>query len=171
MTLKVYKSHTVGIDPAGFVSAVEAHRQALLAHRFTGDAAPTAHPLVEAAVVRVPCEGGPDDFVSDFEVVDDLPAPVDLRAALLARIHIAEGTAALAVIGNAALRLLSIDAREAALKPVADRTAADVAALDRMQDVARRRTAIDRHGAVLGALVEDLPADQLATFEFEAFPS
>ena len=174
MTLKVYKSHTVGISPDGYAAAVEEHRQALLAHRFSGDAAPTAHPLVEAAVARVPCEGGPDNFVADFEIVDDTPAPptpADLRAGLLARIHAAEVAAALAVIGNGALRLLSLDARAAAMKPAEERTAADTAALDRLQEVTLRRTAIDRHGATLEALIEDLPADKLAGFEFEAFPS
>ena len=174
MTLKVYKSHTAGVSPDGFAVAVEAHRQALLAHRFTGDAAPTAHHLVEAAVVRVPCEGGPDDFVADFEVIDDTPAPptpAQVRNDLLSRVRSAEFEAATAVIGSGALRLLSLDAREAAMKPAEDRTAADTAALDRLQDVTARRTAVDRHAATIEAAIEATPFDQLAAYEFPAFPS
>ncbi|UZE51890.1 hypothetical protein ONR75_15775 [Rhodopseudomonas sp. P2A-2r] len=173
MTLKVYKSQLAGVD---FAAAVEGHRQALLAHRFTGDAAPTAHDLIASAVRRVPCEGGPDDFVSDFEIVDDTPVvvpptPQQVRDDLIARLRSAENVAALAVLGNGALRLLSLDAREAAMKPLEQRTAADTAALDRMQSVTDRRTAIDRHAATIEAAIELLPFDQLTTFEFEPFPS
>ncbi len=47
MTLKIAKS-VVETSFGDFAAAVEAHRQALLAHRFTGDAAPTAPAPVRA---------------------------------------------------------------------------------------------------------------------------
>ena len=174
MTLKVYKSHTVGLGEVDFATAVEAHRQALLDHRFTGDAAPTAHPLIEGAIKRVPSEGGPDDFVSDFEVIDDTPpapSPAHVRNELLSRLRSAEFDAATAVISNGALRLLSLDARAAAMKPLDERTAEDTAALDRMQAVTAKRTAVERHAALIEVAIEGLPADQLAGFEFDTFPS
>jgi hypothetical protein len=66
MPLIVYKSQIGGVD---FPAEVEKFRQALLEHRFVGDAAPQAHAMIEAAVKRVPCEGGPDDFVADYQIM------------------------------------------------------------------------------------------------------
>ena len=56
MTLKIAKS-VVDAQFGDFVAEVEAHRQALLAHRFTGDAAPTAPAPVEQAVRRLQRDG------------------------------------------------------------------------------------------------------------------
>ena len=36
-----------------------------------GTPAPTAHPLVEHCVRRVPAEKGPDDYIVDYMIVDD----------------------------------------------------------------------------------------------------
>jgi hypothetical protein len=172
MTFKVYKSQLAGVD---FPEVVEEHRQALLAHRFTGDMAPHAHHMIEAAVRRVPQgEGKPDDFVSDFEVIDDTPPPPsidDRRNDLLSLMRSAEAAASRAVVGNGKLRLLVLDATAAMAKPEDERTPADLAALQSYHSVMARRAAIERHGAMLEAAIEELPADQVAAYKFEAFPS
>ena len=68
-----------------FAQAVEAFRQAKLAHRFTVDVpAPTADPLVESVVRRVQGEPGkPDDFiVLPYVIEDDLPKTPEQQQAL-----------------------------------------------------------------------------------------
>ncbi len=172
MTLQVLKSQLAGVD---FAEVVEEHRQALLAHRFTiGEPAPVAHSMISAAVRRVQEVGQPDDFVADFEVIDDTPPPPSLehrRNDLLVLVRTAEIAAARAVMGDGKLRLLSLDARTAMLKPVDERTAEDIATLKTLNDVTAKRSAIERHGATLEAEIEDLPADKIAAYKFEPFPS
>jgi hypothetical protein len=73
MTLKLKKSQVDAL-PFDFEQAVRDFIAAKEAHRFTGDAAPSADALVEAAVRRVqyPIEDEkPDDFVADYEIEDD----------------------------------------------------------------------------------------------------
>ncbi len=85
MTVKVLKSH-IGSSP--FAAEVEDYRQRLLAHRFTVDvpAPMAASAMVEECIKRVqyPIEDQkPDDFVADYEIVDDLPSLDTRKAELL----------------------------------------------------------------------------------------
>ena len=68
-----------------FAQAVEAFRQAKLAHRFTVDVpAPTADPMIESLVRRVQGEPGKsNDFVVlPFEIVDDTPRTPEQQKAI-----------------------------------------------------------------------------------------
>lgn len=77
-------------SPSGFAKAVEAHRKALESHRAgpAGRPAPSAPPLVEAVIARVPDQGpvdrrGPDRFeVRPYEIVDDRPVSEEAQRAI-----------------------------------------------------------------------------------------
>src|SRR3984893_8130459 len=94
MTFQIAKSVIDGL-PYSYADAVEAFRQAKLAHRFTGDVAPSAPAIIEQAVRRVPRDGQADDFVADYAIVDDIPVPAlaERKQALAAAIRNAEAAA------------------------------------------------------------------------------
>lgn len=73
MVMKVHTSQIKGID---LPSAVQAHIDALYKHRLTiGEPAPVPeHAIVEHCIKRVQYPINfekPDDFVVDYEIVDD----------------------------------------------------------------------------------------------------
>jgi hypothetical protein len=71
-----------------FTAEVKAYRAALERHNRgkPGIAAPTAHPLVQSVIARVPQTGpvakrGPDDFiVQSYEFIDDRPVSPEIQA-------------------------------------------------------------------------------------------
>jgi hypothetical protein len=170
MTAKIPKSQIVGLD---FPALVDAHRQAKLDHRFTeGVPAPAAPPLIEGAIKRVPHENGPDDFVADYEIVDDLPPPPTLRErkdVLINQVAMKEMEARLAVIPRGKRRLLDIQHAELMRKPVDQHTAEDAAFLDdygRKQD---QMQAITKSAAALEAQIEDLTEETIAKWQVPEF--
>jgi hypothetical protein len=74
MTAKFLKSDVDAL-PFRFADAVSEYIEAMDAHKFTvGIAAPIHHRMVQAAVRRVQYEDQrPDDFVADYEIIDDTP--------------------------------------------------------------------------------------------------
>jgi hypothetical protein len=113
MTLKLYRSQV----PEGFEEAVEAHRQALLSHRFTVDVPAPIAPstLVEAAISRVQYpvkDKKPDDFVVDYVVEDDPPPPPksfqDKKFTLMNEVLAAERTLSQQILPAGKARLFHI---------------------------------------------------------------
>lgn len=92
MTILVYKSAV----PEDFEAQVQKHLRDKLNHRLTSDKAAPAHPhpAVEAAVRRIPgTKNTPDDYVADYQLVDDRPKPptlLDKKRALIAEVTISE---------------------------------------------------------------------------------
>jgi hypothetical protein len=173
MTFKIAKSviDGMGID---YPAEVEAFRQAKLAHRFTGDVAPSAPAIIEHAVRRVPVEGAADDFVTDYEVVDDTPPPPTLqerKAALVSTIRSMEAAASAEIVTPARERLMGLDLNEVYVKPDADRNDADRALVAKMTDVAARKATINRHAVLLEIEVEDLNEADIDGWVPAAFPA
>lgn len=172
MTYQIAKS-VVDRLPYNFADEVEKHRQALLAHRFTGDAAPTGPAIIEQAITRVQQDGEPDDFLVAFEVVDDTPPPAsaaELRQRLVASVRAAEQESSLAVIGPGKSRLLGMEVATVYAKPEAERTDADRAKLAEMAQVQLRLQAIQLHAARVEAQIDDLPDAQIEGWQVPAFP-
>ncbi len=177
MTLRIAQSviAALGFD---FAAAVAAHRDALMAHRYSGDAAPTAHALVEQAVSRIRCapeEQKPDSFMSDYVVIDDTPpepviSDAERKAGLLASVRLAEQQASHAVIGPGQLRLLSLDAQQATVLPKELRTNAHDAVLASFATVSGRLFAIQYHAAKLEAEIDDLTPAQYDAWKPAPFP-
>lgn len=173
MTFKINKSV---IDGLGFdyAAAVEEFRQAKLAHRFTGDIAPSAPAVIEHAVRRVPVEGQADDFVTDYEVVDDSPPPPTLqerKARLVDEVRAAEFRSLLNIISPARERLLHLDyaagqtSNDPALSGEQSARAAKIA------DIADRKQAVQRHAALLEIEVEDLTEADIDGWVPKPFPA
>lgn len=83
MQIPLSQVRATGLD---FDAAVQAFVQAKRDHRFTIDepAPVAAHPLVEAVVRRLPATapGQPDDFVADYEIIDDTPLSPEAQQAI-----------------------------------------------------------------------------------------
>ncbi|WP_457488948.1 hypothetical protein [Tardiphaga sp. P5_C10] len=179
MTFKINKSEVDAL-PFAFAEAVEAHRLALIEHRQTGNATPTHDPRVEAAVRRVIVpleEGRPDDFVTDYEIIDDTPpppappTPAERRAQLLSSVQKSQAEAAAKVVSPARARLLSMDVSRVYAKPVESRTPADDAIMAQHAAIQARFNALTYHTAKLEVEIEDLADDQLDSWQMTDFPA
>lgn len=173
MTFKINKSV---IDGLGFnyAAAVEEFRQAKLAHRFTGDIAPSAPAVIEHAVRRVPVEGQADDFVTDCEVVDDTPPPPTLeerKAKLIDSIRAAEHMSLVDIMSPARERLMVLDLNAVYAKPEADRTDDDRALMAKASEIASRKAAITRYATLLEIEVEDLTEADIGGWVPKPFPA
>jgi hypothetical protein len=172
MTFQIARSVVSGL-PYAYAEEVEKFRQARLAHRFSGDAAPSAPAVVEQAVRRVPVEGEADNFVTDYAIIEDIPAPTlaDKKAALWATIRSMEAAALAHIITPARERLMGFDLNTIYGKPETARSDADRALLTRAAEIAARRQVVQRHGAELEVAVEELTAATVDGWTPAGFPS
>jgi hypothetical protein len=172
MTFQIAKSVINGL-PYNYADAVEAFRQAKLKHRFTGDVAPSAPALIESALRRVQTEGQADDFVADYEIIDDIPVPTlaERKAALVAAIRAAEAAALARIISPARERLQGLDLSAVYAKPESERSEADRALLAKAVAIAARKDIVHRHGATQEIAVEELTEATLDGWTPAEFPS
>ena len=172
ITFHIAKS-VIDALPYNYADEVERFRQAKLAHRFTGDAAPSAPALIESAVRRVQTEGQADDFVADYAIIDDVPVPTldECKRALVTKVRIMEETAMASIISPARERLMGIDVNAIYAKPETERSDADRALLAKAADIAARRAALQRHSANLEVAVEELTESAIDGWMPAPFPS
>jgi hypothetical protein len=172
MTFQIAKSVIDGL-PYSYADTVEKFRQAKLAHRFTGDVAPSAPAIIEQAVRRVPRDGQADDFVADYAIIDDIPVPTlaERKQALAAAIRSAEAAALAKIISPARERLQGLDLNAVYAKPESERTDADRALMAKAVAIAARKEVVHRHSAHLEIAVEELTAATIDGWTPAEFPS
>lgn len=166
MPYKVPRSKVAGYD---FPAAVDAHAKELRAwtdhmmlvvagkaEQYPG---PTAPQEVDRAIRRDGA-GADVQFVPDFEIVDDGPAPeAVLRAkkdALTRAVTAAEQTASVGVLPMGKRRLLGLHYTDAKSVPEKERTDEQNDAIAQYQAVMAKLEAINRLGAEMHAAIEDL---------------
>jgi hypothetical protein len=171
MTHRVAKSFIDALD-FDFEAAVEEYRQALLDHRFTVDVpAPTAHIAVELSVRRSPQgDGNPDDFVADYEIIDDTPPPppppsFEQRKAELYHALASDEQAQInAVASPGRLRLAGMEMQRIRAIPENDRTPADVETLASALGVFAAIQAINEASARRMVEIDDLTPETIDGF-------
>jgi hypothetical protein len=158
--------------PYRYADEVEAFRQAKLAHRFTGDIAPSAPAEIEHAVRRVHTEGQADDFITDYEIVEDIPVPTlaERKQALVGAIRNAEAAALAEIISPARERLMGLDLNAVYARPETARSDADRALLAKATAIASRKDTIHRHGIHLEIAVEELTEATIDGWTAQEFP-
>jgi hypothetical protein len=166
MTAKIMLSvlTNMGTTPEEFGEQVEAFVQAKMDHRFkVGEPAPTAPAMIENLVKRVP-PAGPDEFVADYQIIDDTPPPKSLaerKGELLSMLAREEQDALNAVLSPAKRRLLGMEVARVSGIQADQRSKSDKAILEESVRIARLGQAIQLHGAKMMAEVEDLTEETI----------
>lgn len=173
MPLQIPKSQ---IDRLGFdfAPAVEAYRQAKLAHRMTQHLpAPVAHPLVERVVTRKPVEGQPDDFVADYEIVDDTPVLTlaQRKQELMNAVTREEVALIGSILPPGKRRLRSMEHARLSLKPSTQCTIDELRKLNTWKLDDQQMETISYHAATLHAEIEDLTEATIGGWVPAAFPA
>jgi len=129
-----------------------------------GEPRPTAHPLIEACVRRVPREGQADDFVADYTIIDDTPPPLSLREKkdrLISEIAKQERDATDRVWPLGKQRLDNMMAIEFMSMPEDNREPHQVAFLDEVKSKQEKIAAIQKQSATLMSQIEDLTSETI----------
>jgi hypothetical protein len=161
MTLTLKQSQIAAL-PFDFEQAVRDFIKAKEDHRFSGDAAPTADALVEAAVRRVQypiVAGKPDDFVADYVIEDDTPPPPTLaerKLAMIAESRQTEQAAIDALIPVGKWRLLDMDYQRAMAVPEKERSPEQARVIEQRRALDTKIDGIRYAAAQREAEIEDL---------------
>jgi hypothetical protein len=177
MTLKLALSQIKAL-PFDFVGTVDAFIAAKKVHQSTENVpAPGApHPWVEQAVRRLPGSiepPRPDDFVADYEIIDDTPPPptLDQRKMTLAAAAQASAHAEIdAIDPPLKRRLVGIEAGRAMMVDPSKRTPAQLAAITSQATRDAKREAIIYHLAKLEAQIHDLTDKTIDNWSAAPFP-
>lgn len=163
------KASEIG-DQAAFAARVEAFRQAKLAHHQTvGEPAPAEADLIESCVRRVPRTDEPDDYVSDYEIIQ--PTLEERKQELSAAVHAAETAALHAKLSPAKRRLHSYQLQDVTVKTKDEITDEDKATLAQHRDLTAHANRVGRHAAQLLSEIEDLTAETVEKWQAAPFPS
>jgi hypothetical protein len=165
-------------DASSFVAAVDGHITALRRHQTTvGEASPSAHALIERSVRRVQFpikDGKPDDFVPDYEIIDDTPPPPSLDERKIAiAIEVQQEAQRQIDVINPPLkrRLANIEFTRAMAIEEAKRSPAQVAAIAAGKTRDSRIDAIHYHMAKLEAEIHDLTEETIGQWKPVSFPA
>jgi hypothetical protein len=158
-----------GADVAAYIKAKKDHQKTI------GEPAPTAPPMVEAAVRTVPGSIDPpraDDYVADYHIEDDTPPPpsLDERKAALAAAAGAEADAEINMISPPLLRrLIGMSVQDAYAVKEGSRTQAQEAAIAGNEDLQKRVRAVHFHLATVEAEIHGLTAETIDAWKAPPF--
>ena len=153
-----------------FEARVKAFIQAKLDHQKTVDVpAPQEHYLVRAAVKRVPREGEPDDYATNYEIVE--PTLEEKKKDLDHELHKARDAALHAKLSPSKRRLLWHHVSDAVAKQPEDHNEAERLILAKRDEIIKHDHKVERHAAKLHAQVEDLTEATVDSWKPEPFPS
>jgi hypothetical protein len=165
MSAKVLKSQL----PPDFADQVAAFHKAKLDHHNTiGVPAPTADYMVAQCVHRVPSDDPevPDNYVINYEVIDDLPPPPTLaekRTKLRMQVQTAEFEAYDAIMTPGKLRLLHVEVDEALQEKV--HSDEQLAKIHKLEEVMSARKVIMHQAVRIGASIDDLDDAGIEAFK------
>lgn len=157
-----------------FDQAVADYIKALEAHRHTEDQpAPTAHPLVERVVLRVqyPIEDQkPDDFISNYEIIDDTPTLGERKDALADEVSRRASTAMQVITPTRKANAWAYQLSDVAAVSEKDRTTEHRTFLAQHEARQARTNAVHRHMALMHSEIEDLTEASLDDWKPAPFP-
>jgi hypothetical protein len=160
-------------DRAQFEKDVNDHIAKLHAFNYSKDpraARPTAHPLVMACLKRIQKPGLPDQYVADYEIVEDNKMTLEEKKDLLVgKLHYLEGKAREKVFPRRKLRLFNTRINVVQGKPAPDHTDEDKAVLERYKEINAKLGAIHLAGAEAEAAIEDLTEENIDTWQPPTF--
>jgi hypothetical protein len=171
--------------PFDFEAEVKKFVQAKKDHLTTeGESAPTAHPVVEAAVRRI--RGGmdpqtgfhhPDDFVADYSIVDDTPPPTppptldEMKQVLAAQVQANANALVNQIMPPLKQRIFQFQVGDALRRATAGaQTDADKAIIAESMERQDKTESIYRHVALLESQIHDLTAETIDRWKAAPFP-
>lgn len=174
MTFQINLS-AVKMMPFDFEKAIADHIKALKAHQLTiHEPVPTSHPMVEHAIRRVQYpidDKKPDDFVADFQVIDDSPSLDERKAALGQSIRQEANGLIQAIMPPLKQRLWEMQYQDAIAIDVKKRSSAQKTEIAKYEAKVSKVQAIMRHLAQQESDIHDLTDATIDGWRAAPFPT